>query len=116
MPVFNGNGPLTIQVSTGTTTPLFSTTDTVANLTNSRVLAPLDSGASTRKGIMFTCNGATVAIMGSNTAPTAAGPQQGVVLSATLATGTSYQDINSYAYYWAVASAATPVSVIAHVN
>ena len=115
MPLFNGYGPLTIQVSSGTTTPLFSTTDTVANGSISRVIAPLDSGAVARRSITFACVGFGATIYGSNTPPTASGPQNGVSVG-TPAAGASYQDTSGYAYYWAVASGAGPGSVIAHVS
>jgi len=118
MPLFNPYGPLTIQVSSGTTTPLFSATDTIAMGSISRVIAPLDSGAVARRSITFQCVGIGATIYGSNTPPTGGSggaPQNGVSVGTPTA-GTSYQDTLGYAYYWAVASGAGPGSVIAHVS
>jgi hypothetical protein len=114
--LFNGNGPLTIQVSSGTTTPLFSTTDTIANGSISRVIAPLDSGAVARRSISFQCVGIGATIFGSNTPPTTSAPQNGIAIGAALTAGQSITDNLGYAYYWAVASGAGPGSVIAHVS
>jgi hypothetical protein len=113
--LFNGNGPLAIQVSSGTTTPLFSAADTVVNGSTSRVIAPLDSGAVGRTRIVFTTNGFGATIFGSNTPPTSAGPQNGVS-AAVLTAGQSLSDQFGYAFYWAVAAASGPGSVIAHVS
>lgn len=115
MPIFNQYGPLTIQVSPGSTTPLFTTADTLANGTISRVITPLDSGPVGRKGIMFEAVGVGATIFGSNVSPTAAGPQGGVQLG-VVAAGSAYQDTTSFAYYWAVASGAGTGSVTAHVS
>lgn len=115
MSLFNGNGPLTIQVSSGTTTPLFSTSDTVATNSVSRVIAPLDSGAVNRHAISFQCIGIGATIFGSNVPPTTSGPQNGVSLGTPTA-GTTYTDTLGYAYYWAVAGASGPGSIIAHVS
>lgn len=116
MPIFNGSANnLATQVASGDTIPLFSTSDTVANGSISKVIAPVDAGPVARKGIMFAANGFGVTIYGSNTYPTSAGPQNGQVL-ATPAAGSGYQDTTSFAFYWAVASGAGPGSVIAHVN
>lgn len=118
MPLFNPYGPLTIQVSTGRTTPLFSTSDTVAINSISRVIAPLDAGATERRSVTFQCVGFGATIYGSNVPPTGGvggAPQNGVSLG-TPAAGASFQDLLGYAFYWAVAAAAGPGSVIAHVS
>lgn len=118
MPLFNPYGPLTIQVSSGTTTPLFSAADPVVNGSISRVIAPLDSSAPGRTRIVFEANGFGCTIYGSNTYPTggAGGAPQNGISAAVLTDGQSLSDQFGYAFYWAVASGSGPGSVIAHVS
>jgi len=118
MPLFNPYGPLTIQVSSGTTTPLFSLTDTVVDGSISRVIAPLDAGGVGRTRIVFEATGFGCTVYGSNTPPTggSGGAPQNGISCAVLTAGQSLSDQFGYAYYWAVAAASGPGSVIAHVS
>ena len=113
--LFNGNGPLTFQVASGDTVPLFATTDVVVTNSISKVIAPVDAGPVSRRAISFACVGFGATIFGSNTYPTTSAPQNGVSVGTPTA-GTTYTDTLAYAFYWAVAAAGSPGSVIAHVS
>jgi len=123
MPLFAGFGPLSVQVGSGTTIPLFNA-ETLTAPATSPVIAPVDAGPVERNAITFEATWATaptasLSIFGSNVAPTVAGPQAGVSLAIMAAQNGSYTDTNGYAFYWAVLasqSAGGAVSVIAHVR
>ena len=125
MPVFNTALPNARAVSSGDTVTLFAATDTVAATNNSVVIAPAVPGPIARGVITFTTHFASaptavVEIFGSNTAPTTAGPQGGIILyTSTNLQNDTYSDNSAYAFYWAQLpsqSAGGAVTVIAHIN
>jgi len=125
MPIFNGFGPLAIQVAGGDTVFLFEATDTIAPGNNSRVITPLDSGPDSRIALNFQIQfsaapTAVVEILGSNFPPTPAGPTNGIVLyTSTNLQSSSYTDNSSFRFYWAnlvSQTAGGTLQILVHVN
>lgn len=126
MPTFNSNGPLSVSVCSGSDVVLFDpVADALTAPATSRVLAPVDSGPVQRAGITFQWSfaaspTAVVEVFGSNTPPTAAGPQNGVILyTSTNKQADNYTDNLSFAFYWqqiVSQSAGGALSSIAHVR
>lgn len=140
MPAFNGSGliaaniPAT-QVAGGDTLALWGVISATgvagesptpgSSGVNSIVAAVADSGAFPRGPISFQISFATAAtdvlvIYGSNTAPTAAGPQNGVALyTSTNKQSDSYIDTSGFVFYWAQLqsqSGGGAFSVIMHIG
>jgi hypothetical protein len=123
MPTFNQYGPLSVQVSPGDTMQLF-TAETLTAPATSKVYALLDSGAVERRSILFQANWATtptasLVIYGSNTAPTTAGPQNGVALGSAITANGVYQDTAGFKFYWATLasqSAGGALTLTGHVS
>lgn len=107
MPIFNGYGPLTVQAGPGDRIPLFSATDSLAAGNNSVVLAIAHAAPFGQRLITFEGNFAAAPtavweIFGSNTYPTTAGPQNGVLLyTSTNVQKDNYTDNLAFAFYWA---------------
>jgi hypothetical protein len=99
------------------------TAETLTAPATSKVYALLDSGAVERRSVLFQASWATsptasLVIYGSNTPPTAAGPQNGVAL-ATLTANGAYQDLNGFKFYWATLasqSAGGALTLTGHVS
>ena len=112
-------------VSSGDTVTLFAAADSLVAGSQSVVIAPADSGPVPRGLITFQANFASaptavVEIFGSNTPPTAAGPQNGVVLTTfTNAQASNYTDNLAFAFYWAQLvsqSGGGALTLTAHLN
>lgn len=125
MPLFNPVRPGALAVSVGETFVLFAATDTLTAGSLSAVFTVADSGPVPRQAIGFTFNFTTaptavVELLGSNTMPTASGPQNGVVLyTSTNQPQDKFLDSNSFAFYWALLvsqSAGGALSLIGHVQ
>lgn len=126
MPLFNGfQLGLATAVYPGDTIALFAAADTLAAANNSIVVSPSDAGGVNRNAITFALNFASaptsvVKIFGSNTFPTTAGPQNGVLLyTSTNLQADNYTDNLAFAFYWAELvsqSAGGALSLTAHVR
>ena len=113
-----------VQVWPGSTIVVFdSVADVLTPPATSRVLCPTDAGGVERGAITFdafwaTTPTASLVIYGSNTPPTSAGPQNGIVLGTLTANGT-FTDTGAHAYYWAYLASQTAggaLSLTAHVR
>ena len=126
MPKFNGNQlGLGTTVYPGDTIALFAAADTLAAGNNSIVIAPGDAGGVNRNVITFALNfaaapTAVVKIFASNTYPTTAGPQNGVLLyTSTNLQADNYTDNLGFAFYWAQLvsqSAGGALNLTAHIR
>jgi hypothetical protein len=126
MPTFNGNQlGLATTIYPGDTIPLFAASDTLAAGSNSIVIAPGDAGGVNRNVVTFQLNFASaptsvLKIFGSNTYPTTAGPQNGVLLyTSTNLQADNYTDNLGFAFYWAELvsqSAGGALTLTAHVR
>ena len=112
MPAFNGNlsVPYT-ALQIGESYPLWNNEATVSGA-NSVVICRAPAVDSTT-GITFQYNFSAVPVgslvfYGSNVAPTAAGPQDGIVLQTyTNTQAGSFTDTNFFAFYWCVYTGTT---------
>jgi hypothetical protein len=126
MPTFAGNGPLSVSVCSGSQVTMFDpVNDSLTAPATSRVLAPVDSGPVARNAIEFQIQFATaptdvVKIFGSNTPPTSAGPQNGILLyTSTNEQSDNYVDNQAFAFYWGELvsqSGGGALSLIAHIR
>jgi hypothetical protein len=108
MTIFNAARFGAVAVSPGELFSLFSSTDVLAAGTNSQVMTPAAPGPVARQAISFTiqCTTASptdqIIIYGSNTPPTAAGPQNGLALyTSNNKQSDSYVDTSGLRFYWA---------------
>lgn len=105
MPIFSSVFPNARAVTVGDNFALFAAADTLTGGSTSPVLTV--SGPQPGQAIQFTFNFASapiavVELFGSNTAPTVAGPQNGIlVYTSTNMLQDSYLDTNGFAFYWA---------------
>ena len=109
MPLFNTASPTTTALSIGDTFSLFNG-DTVASNNNSLVVAiavsgPIARGISTWQVNWAVAPTANVLIYGSNTPPTAAGPQNGQLLYTLTTQSASQADNSTFAFYWSQVTA-----------
>jgi hypothetical protein len=108
MPVFNANDRLTYCIPTGDSIQLFSSTDTLAAGNQSIVVCIQQPGPGVRGVRQFTIHFASsptdvVEILGSNLAPTSAGPDPAgfVLYTSTNTQNDQYEDGNAFIFYWA---------------
>lgn len=108
MPPFNGAAnSLTTTAGPGDSPALFATSDSVTAPVFSRVIAIYRAAPPGVKQVAFqtqfaTAPTAVVEIFGSNTPPTSAGPQNGILLyTSTNKQSDSYIDTSGFAFYWA---------------
>lgn len=114
MPAFNGfRLGFASCVYPGDTFALYNNEAAVGG-GNSVVMCPSDAAPNLRKSINFTSTVAAT-IYGSNTPPTAAGPQNGVSL-AVLAPNVPYVDTTGFQFYWASATASGAATILAHLS
>jgi hypothetical protein len=116
LPPFAPQQPIT-PIIPGGNPYLFYWRDTLSPGTCSIVIYPVDGRQ--KNGVTFTAQAldGSVTIYGSNTPPTAAGPDpQGSVVTIFNAQGSTYSDPNTYVYYWAVLTQGTSATIIASVH
>lgn len=108
MPIFNAADRLTSSICVGDSVQLFAPADTLVAPVNSIVVCIQSAGPTVRGIRQFTMDfaaspTAVVEIFGSNTAPTAAGPDPlGFLLyTSTNKQSDTYSDGNAYIFYWA---------------
>lgn len=125
MPIFLGNGPLSVQVGPGSNLLMFTAADVLVAPATSRVYAPLAAAGVKSPSINFNAQyaaapTAVVQIYGSNVPPTSAGPQNGTLLwTSTNKQTDTYIDTTGYAFYWAVLlsqSAGGALTLTGHIN
>lgn len=107
MPVFNANDRLTYSISIGDSINLFNA-ETLTAPANSIVVCIVQAGPGVRGVRQFASSFASsptavVKIYGSNTAPTAAGPDPNgfLLFTSTSTQFDQYVDDNGFIFYWA---------------
>jgi hypothetical protein len=112
-------------ISSGDTFTMFAAADTLVAGSLSPVFGvsnpgPLPRGITTFTSVFATAPTAVVKLFGSNTPPTAAGPQNGALLwTSTNTSPDSYTDNVGYAFYWAQLvsqSAGGGLTLVGHAN
>jgi hypothetical protein len=109
MPKFNAAQPVAQAIAPGDTILLFNA-EAVASNQYSIVAAIADSGPMASNNRTFQINWAlaptaNVLIYGSNTSPTASGPQNGQLLYTLNTQSASQTDNSAFAFYWAQVTA-----------
>ncbi len=108
MPAFNANDRLTYCIPVGDAIDLFASSDTLTAPVSSIVCCIQQPGPGVRGVRQFTINFASsptdvVEVLGSNIAPTSAGPDPNgfVLYTSTSTQADQYEDANAFIFYWA---------------